>query len=98
MDQAFRRLEEDLDEAVLDALTRVRVIGATLDLDDVIVKGPSSTWTYLVNDDPFKNRIASMLTGPGRTTIGITSAIAAMPLLVLWGLFDWLKRRRSGRR
>jgi preprotein translocase subunit SecA len=98
IDRAFRDMEEDIDDAVVDALTRVRVIGATLDLDDVIVKGPSSTWTYLVNDDPFKNRIASMLTGPGRTTIGITSAIAAMPLLVLWGLFDWLKRRRSGRR
>ena len=98
MDQAFRRLEENLDEAVLDTLAHIRVTGGTLDLDDGIVKGPSSTWTYLVNDDPFKNRIASMLTGPGRTTIGITSAIAAMPLLVLWGLFDWQKRRRSGRR
>ncbi len=99
MDQAFRQLEEDLESEVLDAFTRVHLVDGALDLDDVIVKGPSSTWTYLVNDDPFKNRIASMLTGPGRTTIGITAAIAAMPLVVLWGVLDWLtkKRRLLGR-
>ena len=38
---------------------------AALDLTAIGMKGPSSTWTYLVNDDPFKNQIGAMLTGPG---------------------------------
>ncbi len=95
MDQAFQQLEPAIDEAVLEALNRVRVDGASLDLDDAVIKGPSSTWTYLVNDDPFRNRIASMLIGPGRSTIGMASALAAMPLLMAWGVLDWLKKRRS---
>jgi hypothetical protein len=81
---------------VLEALTRIRILDGRLDLDDVLVKGPSSTWTYLVNDDPFRNRIASMLTGPGRTTLGIVSALGPMmPLLMAWGLVDWFKKRGS---
>ena len=96
MDRACRRLDTDIEEAVLDALTRIRILDGRLDLDDVLVKGPSSTWTYLVNDDPFRNRIASMLTGPGRTTLGIVSALGPMmPLLMAWGLVDWFKKRGS---
>ena len=49
------------------------------------MKGPSSTWTNLVTDDPFKNQIGMMLTGPGRTTFAIGAAAVAMPLLILWG-------------
>ena len=68
---AFRRMEETIDEAVLDALEHVRVRAGRLDLEDLGLKGPSSTWTYLVNDDPFRNQIGSMLTGLGRSTIAI---------------------------
>ena len=49
------------------------------------LKGPSSTWTYLVNDDPFRNQIGMMLTGPGSATFAIGAAALAMPLLILWG-------------
>ena len=65
---AFRRMEDAIDSAVLDALTHVRVSGGRIDLEGLGIRGPSSTWTYLVNDDPFRNQIGMMLTGPGRTT------------------------------
>ena len=45
-------------------MTMVIVAGG-IDLSEAEVKGPSSTWTYLVNDDPFQNQIGQMLTGPG---------------------------------
>lgn len=47
-----------LDAAVLDALDhacnqrRLRGFGKSRH------QGPSSTWTYLVNDDPFRDQIA----------------------------------------
>src|SRR5262249_27813532 len=68
---AFRRLEDAIDRAVLGALHDVRVSGGRIDLEGVGIKKPSSTWTYVINDDPFRNQIATMLTGPGRTTIAI---------------------------
>jgi preprotein translocase subunit SecA len=95
---AFRGMENAIDTAVLDALSGVRVSGGRIDLEGMGIRGPSSTWTYLVNDDPFRNQIGMMLTGPGRATIAIYAAIAMMPLLLLWGLVDRLLRRRPKRR
>ena len=62
------------------------------------VKGPSSTWTYLVNDDPFRDQLGAQLTGPGRTTFAMGAAVFAAPLLILLGLADRLWRKRPQRR
>jgi preprotein translocase subunit SecA len=91
-------MEDAIDSAVLDALRVVRVSGGRIDLDGLWIRGPSSTWTYLVNDDPFRNQIGMMLTGPGRTTVAIYAAVVMMPLLVLWGLIDRFLRKRTKRR
>jgi preprotein translocase subunit SecA len=96
--QAFRRMDDVIDDRVLEALDRVRVRAGRIDLEALGIRGPSSTWTYLVNDDPFRNQIGVMLTGPGRKTIAIYSAVLLGPLLVLWGLVDRFLRKRPGRR
>jgi preprotein translocase subunit SecA len=95
--RAFARIEDAIDEAVLTALAAVRVVGGEIDLTGTGMKAPTSTWTYLVNDDPFKNRIGALLTGPGGVTIAMYSAAVLMPLLILWGLVDRLMRRRAPR-
>jgi preprotein translocase subunit SecA len=95
---AFRGMESAIDSAVLDALTAVRVSDGRIDLDGLGIRGPSSTWTYLVNDDPFRNQIGMLLTGPGRTTVAIYAAVVMMPLLLLWGLLDRVMRRPPKRR
>jgi preprotein translocase subunit SecA len=78
---AFRRVEEIIDRGPTDG-------------EDLGLKGPSSTWTYLINDDAFRNQIATMLTGPGRATIAIYAAAMMMPLLVAWAAVDrWLRKR-----
>src|SRR4029079_15013120 len=94
---AFRRMEPSIDAAVLDALTEARVSRGRIDLERLGIRGPSSTWTYLVYDDPFRNQIGMMLTGPGRTTIAIYAAAMMMPLLLFWGIVDRVmhKRRRE---
>jgi preprotein translocase subunit SecA len=95
---AFQRMEQTIDAAVLDTLAEARVREGQIDLERLGIRGPSSTWTYLVNDDPFRNQIGMMLTGPGRTTIAIYAAALMGPLLILWGLVDRLLRKRPTRR
>ena len=95
---AFSRIDDAIDDEVLGALATVRVVGSGLDLTSTGIKAPSSTWTYLVNDDPFRNRMSAMLTGPGGVTIAMYSAAILMPLLILWGLVENLLRRGSRRR
>jgi hypothetical protein len=62
------------------------------------VKGPSSTWTYIVTDDPFRNQVGRMLTGPGGTSVAIYAAVVMMPLLLLWGIVDRLFGKKPKRR
>ena len=54
-----------IETAVLDALERHPREWRPASIWGSDIKGPSSTWTYLVNDDPFRNQIGMMLTGPG---------------------------------
>jgi preprotein translocase subunit SecA len=100
VETAFSRLDESVNEAVLSALDRVRIDARGLDFSDAELRGPSSTWTYLVNDDPFRNQIGRLLTGPGRASVAIYAAVFLSPLLILWGAVDrWMGRRpvrRSG--
>ena len=91
--RAFSRIEDAIDDSVLAALT-----SAELELDGLVAKKPSSTWTYLVNDDPFRNQIGMMLTGPGGASVAIYSAVFLMPLLIAWGLVDRFLRKRPERR
>ena len=95
--KAFSQIDDRIDEAVETALENVRVRGNALDLESLGMKAPASTWTYLVNDDPFRDRIGALLTGPGGATVAIYAAVMMMPLLVLWGLIDRYFGKRSRR-
>jgi len=95
---AYTKIDDAIDAAVLAALTTMRVDGSGLDLTGTGLISPASTWTYLVNDDPFKSRIGAMLTGPGGATIAIYSAVFLGPLFVAWALVDRFFRRGARRR
>jgi preprotein translocase subunit SecA len=95
---AFRSVEERIDTAVFETLPLATVGAAGLDLGAAGIKGPSSTWTYLVNDDPFRNQILLKLIGPGGTTIAIYSSALLGPLFLLWGVVERFLRKGRGRR
>jgi preprotein translocase subunit SecA len=91
---AFHRMEDEVDQSVLEALDAVAAAGGSPDAAALDVKGPSATWTYLVSDDPFRDQLGSQLTGPGKTTLAIGAALFAGPLLILLGVVDRLRSRR----
>jgi preprotein translocase subunit SecA len=95
---AFRPVDEMIDRAVLETLRDVTANAGGLDLGAAGIKAPSSTWTYLVNDDPFRNQILLKLIGPGGTTIAIYSSALLGPLLLLWGIVERFFRRRQRHR
>ena len=98
LNRSFGQIEDTIDAAVLEELDGIRLENGRIALSETILKGPSSTWTYLVNDDPFRNQIGMMLTGPGKTTFAIGAALMSMPLLIFWGIVDRLFGKRPARR
>ena len=95
---AFQRMEDAIDSAMLEVLKELRVSGGRVDFEGQGIRGPSSTWTYIINDDPFRNQIGMMLIGPGRATIAIYAAAVLTPLLLAVGLIDRCLRRSTRRR
>jgi len=95
---AFARMSEALDAAVLDSLNAVHTSNGRIEIEGVDLKGPSSTWTYLVNDDPFREQVLLSLIGGGGTTMAIYSATVMPALFLLWTLVQHFAKRRTSRR
>jgi preprotein translocase subunit SecA len=86
---AFLELDQKIDEEVLHTFEGLKFTGNDLDLDEAGIRGPSSTWTYLISDNTFGSWVG-LLQG---TNIGFTAVAAGYlgPLYVLLGI---LRRRR----
>ncbi len=52
----------------------------------------------MVSDNPFRDQIGRLLTGPGRTSVAIFAPMWFMPLMIAWGLVDRYLRKRPRRR
>jgi preprotein translocase subunit SecA len=96
--QAFAGFEAAVEAAVLASLDQVVVGGNTLDLSRTGLEVPAATWTYLVNDDPFRDQVALRLMGTGGATIAMYAAAVLGPLLLGWGIVNRLRRGRQARR
>jgi preprotein translocase subunit SecA len=91
--EAFLGLEKAIERDVRSTLKSLVAREGPVDLEAEGLKGPSSTWTYLVNDDQFGWGV-EMLKG---SNIGFTAVAAALygPLYVFALLVNRLKRRRN---
>lgn len=50
--EAFDEMRERMDQEILHTFYRLEVTGKGIDLEKAGLKGPSATWTYLINDSP----------------------------------------------
>ena len=52
INEAFRELDQRINEEVLAKFRTVHITAAGVDLEKEGLLGPSSTWTYMINDNP----------------------------------------------
>ncbi len=81
-DIMFRQMIADLDDKLSD------LTGMTI--SELKIKRPSSTWTYMVNDNPFKNPLTQML-----GNLGYQVDFLAGPLMMVMRMFGWLKGKNQ---
>jgi preprotein translocase subunit SecA len=93
--QAFLSFEgtlKEIDDRVVASLNSLKITTDGVDLERMGLRGPSSTWTYLVSDDAMSDRLAATLSS--QRNIGFAAGAAlAWPLLILWPLIRRLQRR-----
>ncbi len=96
----FHDLDEKLDEAVARTFETAALGPDGIDMEREGLRGPSSTWTYVVNDDPFRDQLGPQLAGTGNFGVAAAAAMlhVAGPLLIAWGLHDrYVRKKPDGR-
>ena len=90
--ETFSDLQDVIDDEIAAVFADLEVGPDGVDWEGQGLVGPSSTWTYLVSDAPFGgNTMRSLANRAGFAAIG---AIAAAPVLFVWGLVLHWKRRK----
>ena len=66
----FRELLERLESEILATLHTIRITSDGVDLAAAGLLGPSSTWTYLINDNPMGDILQRLMRGLKRLVTG----------------------------
>jgi preprotein translocase subunit SecA len=92
VDSEFLKLEHKIEEAIPKNFCSLTISEAGIDLDKQGIRGPSSTWTYLITDNQFGLWVG-LLQG---SNIGFTSVAAGVygPLYILLALIQRFFRKR----
>ena len=74
---AYAAMMEGLRAEVVDRFRSLRAEGGRIDLEQLKLRGPASTWTYLVNDNPFASFWVSLI-APGSLGVSMATAVLAV--------------------
>ncbi len=87
--EGFEKLQESIRSAILDIFESVLIKNGRIDLEEMGVKGPTSTRTYMVHDGT-ENRAPFGAVGELAAAAAFTAA-----LYMLYAVMQWLDKRKQ---
>jgi preprotein translocase subunit SecA len=91
--QSFIHAVESIDARVEEIFTSLEITSdGRISMEEMGLRGPSSTWTYLVNDNAFTDSLAAALVSRRNVGFQVGAALTG-PLLLLWALSRRLRPR-----
>ena len=93
--EAFQGLGERIENEIIAVFNRLKITKAGVDFDKEGLKGPTSTWTYVISDDYFKNNPGLYM--QSNRNIGFASVGIAIlwPLTVPALVFNRFRRKKK---
>lgn len=88
----FDKLQKNIETEMIRSFTLIKVKDNRIDLDDAGLKAPSSTWTYLINDNTFEGMLGVELIGNAGLQMG---AGIWWPLMLFYPLVRKLSRKKK---
>ena len=71
MNQAFRSLNQRIDAAVVATMRSAKITANGIDLENEGLTRPSSTWTFMINDNPKGSVLDQLTQGIARMVRGL---------------------------
>jgi preprotein translocase subunit SecA len=90
---SFLAALESVDDHVVHSFEALDLSSGNGILENPGLRGPSSTWTYLVSDSAFTDRLAAHLMGRGSAGFAANAALTG-PLLLMWAISRKILARR----
>ena len=85
----FQNRLEELDSEAIVLFNSIKLSEGKAIIDENRLKAPTSTWTYLINDNPFENLLGVNVIG----NIGLS--LGAVMMTPLWIIQNFIKRRKK---
>jgi hypothetical protein len=87
---AYEALLVRIDDTILELFERIEITADGVDWEREGLRGPSSTWTYLVNDNVFGGN--TFLTLANRASFGYMAMAVCWWILIPWMVFSRWRR------
>jgi preprotein translocase subunit SecA len=84
---AFFETIRRIDERIVETLLSVEITEHGIDLEKAGLKGPCSTWTYLINDDPFEETMKVLIRNIGFASVA-ASCLPCLVMLAGWAIYQ----------
>jgi preprotein translocase subunit SecA len=94
--KSFESWVENVDDEIVSIFATLPITRDGVDWDAAGLRGPSSTWTYLVSDQVFGPNVLRGLAN--RASIGLWGTLLLGPVLFAWGIYLHWKKRREWKR
>src|SRR5215475_4575844 len=91
--EAFIKLHQTIEDRIVETFATAEITENGIDLDRAGLRGPSSTWTYLINDQ-MKSELQRLLYGFGGTAFAVGAVLTTWPLLIAWGIWRRMTKRK----
>jgi preprotein translocase subunit SecA len=91
--EAFMKLHQTIEDRIAGTFATAEITEEGIDLDRAGLRRPSSTWTYLINDQ-MMSELQRLLYGLG-AAFGVGAVVTTWPLLIAWGIW---RRFTKGKR
>jgi len=92
--EAFMKLHQTIEERIVHTFATAKITEDGIDLDLAGLREPSSTWTYLINDQTM-SELQRLLYGLGSTAFAAGAVLTTWPLLIAWGVWRRLTKGRK---
>ncbi|MBX2843751.1 MAG: accessory Sec system translocase SecA2, partial [Flammeovirgaceae bacterium] len=90
----FEEYLAEIEEQIVERIKRADITESGVNLDKEGLKSPTSTWTYLINDNPFGDKLEMILMG--NNNIGFAAGAALWwPLLALYFMVKKFVKKKS---
>lgn len=98
IDREFWNLMDRIDEEIIRIFDRLPIKNGEFDLSESDLRRPTSTWTYLINDNPFGGFNLALLAhrfAGSAAALGVVSLLLSPLILAVVFLKKWLRRRKK---